>query len=46
MTQTIRNEAIRYRNEAFAIHHLIAVRDVRKLPRNAVYNAALLLSTE
>jgi hypothetical protein len=44
MTETIRNETIRYRNEAFAIHHLIAdcpaFTVVRELLKNAEENAA------
>jgi hypothetical protein len=44
--QRVRNEAIRYRNEAFAIHHLIAdcppLTVVRELLKNAEENAALL----
>jgi len=46
MTETIRNEAIRYRNEGFSIHHLIAdcppFTVVRELVKNAEENAALL----
>jgi hypothetical protein len=43
MTETVRNETIRYRNEAFAIHHLIAdcpsFTIVRELIKNAEENA-------
>src|SRR5688572_5817438 len=43
MTETVRNETIRYRNEAFAIHHLIAdcppFSVVRELLKNAEENA-------
>src|SRR4051812_38615612 len=46
MTEAIRNETIRYRNESFAIHHLIAdcppFTVVRELLKNAEENAAML----
>lgn len=46
MTESIRNETIRYRNESFAIHHLIAdcppFTVVRELLKNAEENAAAL----
>jgi hypothetical protein len=46
MTETVRNETIRYRNEAFAIHHLIAdcppFTVVRELLKNAEENATSL----
>jgi len=46
MTETVRNEIIRYRNESFAIHHLIAdcppFTVVRELLKNAEENAASL----
>jgi hypothetical protein len=46
MTETVRNETIRYRNEAFAIHHLIVdcppFTVVRELLKNAEENAATL----
>jgi hypothetical protein len=46
MTATLQNETLRYRNEAFAIHHLIAdcppFTVVRELVKNAEENAALL----
>jgi hypothetical protein len=46
MIEKVRNETIRYRNEAFAIHHLIAdcppYTVVRELLKNADENAALL----
>jgi hypothetical protein len=45
MTETVRNDALRYRNEGFAIHHLIAdcpaSTVVRELSKNAEENAAL-----
>jgi hypothetical protein len=44
MTEIIRNETIRYRNEGFAIHHLIAdcppFTVIRELLKNAEENAA------
>lgn len=46
MTTLVRNEELRYRNEAFAIHHLIddcpPFTVVRELLKNAIENAALL----
>jgi hypothetical protein len=46
MIETVRNETIRYRNESFAIHHLIAdcppFTVVRELLKNAEENAASL----
>jgi hypothetical protein len=46
MTETVRNETLRYRNESFAIHHLIAdcppFTVVRELLKNAEENAAML----
>lgn len=46
MTERIRNETIHYRNEAFAIHHLIAdcppFTVIRELLKNAEENAASL----
>jgi len=45
ITEADRNETIRYRNESFAIHHLIAdcppVTVIRELVKNAEENAAL-----
>src|SRR5437868_15092734 len=46
MTETVRNETLRYRNESFAIYHLITdcppFTVVRELLKNAEENAAML----
>jgi hypothetical protein len=46
VVQTVQNESLRYRNEAFAIHHLIAdcppFTVVRELTKNAEENASTL----